>query len=101
MPSSLQGADYSATLTYLTAVRAAGTTKSDGVMTQLKKQKVNDMYATGYIREDGIMIHDMYLMQVKSPGESKEPWDYYRLLETIPGEQAFGRKAESRGVLWK
>jgi branched-chain amino acid transport system substrate-binding protein len=101
MPSSLQAADYSATLTYLVAVRAAGTTKSDEVMTQLKKQKVDDMYATGYIREDGSMIHDMYLMQVKSPGESKEPWDYYTLLDTIPGEQAFGRKTESHCVLWK
>jgi branched-chain amino acid transport system substrate-binding protein len=101
MPSSLQAADYSATLTYLAAVRAAGTTTSDEVMKQLKKQKVNDMYAAGYIREDGSMIHDMYLMQIKSPSESKEPWDYYTLLDTIPGEQTFGTKAESRCLLWR
>jgi branched-chain amino acid transport system substrate-binding protein len=101
MPSSLQAADYSATSTYLKAVRAAGTTKADAVMDQLKKQKIDDMYARGYIREDGSMIHDMYLMQVKSPAESKEPWDYYTLLDTIPGEKAFGTKAETRCALWK
>jgi branched-chain amino acid transport system substrate-binding protein len=101
MPSSLQAADYSATTTYLKAVQAVGSTDSDKVMAQLKKQKIDDFYAKGYIRQDGSMIHDMYLMQVKTPAESKEPWDYYKITATIPGEQAFTTKAESRCALWK
>ncbi|HJW10705.1 MAG TPA: ABC transporter substrate-binding protein, partial [Albitalea sp.] len=102
MPSSIQAADYSATLTYLNAVKAAGTDDGDKVMAQLKKAKINDMYAKGgYIREDGRMIHDMYLMQVKSPEQSKEPWDYYNVVQTIKGEDAFTTKAESKCELWK
>ncbi|MDR5755511.1 ABC transporter substrate-binding protein [Caballeronia sp. LZ035] len=101
MPGSLQAADYSATTSYLKAVQAAGTTDSDKVMEQLKKMKIDDFYAKGYVREDGAMIHDMYLMEVKKPSESKEPWDYYKITATIPGDQAFGTKAESRCKLWK
>jgi len=102
MPSSLQAADYSATLTYLNAVKAAGSDDTDKVMAKLKSMKVNDMYAkNGYVRGDGSMIHDMYLMQVKSQAESKEPWDYYKVAQTIPGEQAFTTKAESKCALWK
>ena len=102
MPTSLHAADYSAVTTYLKAVQAAGTTDSDKVMDQLHKMKINDFYAqNGYIRADGSMIHDMYLMQVKTPAESKEPWDYYKITATIPGDQAFGTKAESRCALWK
>jgi len=101
MPSSLQAADYSATLTYLRAVQIVGSTDPSRVMTQLKRQRIDDLYTKGYIREDGTMIHDMYLMQVKAPEESKEPWDYYKIVEAVPGEQAFGTKAESRCLLWK
>jgi len=102
MPSSLQAADYSATLQYLNAVKAAGSDDTDKVMAKLKSAKINDIYAkNGYIRADGSMIHDMYLMQVKSPAESKEPWDYYKVAQTIPGEQAFTTKAESKCALWK
>lgn len=101
MPSSLQAADYSATMTYLKAVQAVGSTDSDKVMAQLKKQKIDDFYAKGYVRQDGSMIHDMYLMQVKTPAESKEPWDYYKIVATIPGEQAFTTKQETRCALWK
>ncbi|MBN3832814.1 ABC transporter substrate-binding protein [Burkholderia sp. Ac-20344] len=101
MPSSLQAADYSSVTTYLKAVQAAGTTDSDKVMAELKKTKVNDFYAKGTIRADGSMIHDMYLMEVKKPSESKEPWDYYKVLATIPGEQAFTTKQETRCALWK
>jgi branched-chain amino acid transport system substrate-binding protein len=101
MPGSLQAADYSAVTTYLNAVKAAGTTDSDKVMAELKKAKIDDFYAKGYIRQDGSMIHDMYLMEVKKPSESKEPWDYYKITATIPGEQAFGTKAESRCAAWK
>jgi branched-chain amino acid transport system substrate-binding protein len=101
MPSSLQAADYSATMTYLKAVQAVGSTDSDKVMAQLKKTKIDDFYAKGYIRQDGSMIHDMYLMQVKTPAESKEPWDYYKIMATIPGDQAFTTKAQTRCALWK
>jgi branched-chain amino acid transport system substrate-binding protein len=101
MPTSLQAADYSAVTTYLKAVQAAGSTDSDKVMDQLHKIKIDDFYAKGYIRQDGSMIHDMYLMQVKTPAESKEPWDYSKIVATIPGEQAFDTKAESRCALWK
>jgi branched-chain amino acid transport system substrate-binding protein len=102
MPTSLHAADYSAVTTYLKAVQAAGTTDSDKVMDQLHKMKINDFYAHGgYIRADGSMIHDMYLMQVKTPAESKKPWDYYKITATIPGDQAFDTKAESRCALWK
>ena len=82
---------YSATLTYLKAVKAAGTTDADKIMAQLKKDKINDMFAKGgYIRADGAMIHEMYVMQVKTPQESKHPWDYYRLIRKMSGEEAFG-----------
>nr|WP_240647987.1 ABC transporter substrate-binding protein [Pararobbsia silviterrae] len=101
-PTSVQAADYSAVTTYLKAVQAVGSTDADKVMAELKKTKINDFYAQGgYVREDGVMVHNMYLMQVKKPSESKEPWDYYNVVETIPGEQAFGTKAETRCALWK
>ncbi|NML16188.1 ABC transporter substrate-binding protein [Azohydromonas caseinilytica] len=102
MPSSLQAADYSVALSYLQAVKAAGTDDGDKVMAQLKKIKVNDVFAkNGYVREDGRMVHDMYLMQVKTPAQSTEPWDYYNVVETIKGEAAFTTKAESKCALWK
>lgn len=102
MPSSLQAADYSATITYLNAVKAAGSDDTQKVMEKLKSAKINDFYAkNGYVRGDGSMIHDMYLMQVKSQAESKEPWDYYKVAQTIPGEQAFTTKAESKCAAWK
>jgi branched-chain amino acid transport system substrate-binding protein len=101
MPSSLQAADYSATLTYLNAVKAAGTDDPDKVMAKLKSMKIDDMYAKGSIRPDGRMVHDMFLMQVKKPAESKYPWDYYQVVQTIPGDQAFTTKAESKCAAWK
>lgn len=101
-PSSLQAADYSATMFYLNAVKAAGTDDSDKVMAQMRKTDVNDFFAkNGKIRPDGSMVHDMYLMQVKTPAESKYPWDYYKVMQTIPGDQAFTTKAESKCALWK
>jgi branched-chain amino acid transport system substrate-binding protein len=82
---------YSATLSYLKAVKAAGTTDPDKVMAQLKKDKINDLFAKGgYIRADGAMIHEMYVMQVKTPQESKYPWDYYKIIRKMSGEEAFG-----------
>ena len=101
-PSSLQAADYSAVTQYLNAVKATGTDDSDKVMAYLKKTKINDMYVKGgYVREDGSMIHPMYLMQVKPQSESKYPWDYYKVVQTIPGEDAFTTKAETKCSLWK
>jgi branched-chain amino acid transport system substrate-binding protein len=101
-PSMLQAADYSATMTYLNAVKALGTDDSEKVMAYLKKTKINDMFAKGgEIRPDGRMVHDMYLMQVKTPAESKYPWDYYKVVATIPGAQAYATKAESKCSFWK
>ncbi len=101
MPSTHQAAAYSATMTYLKAVEAIGTDDATKVMAQLKKTRIDDFYNKGYIRADGRNIHDMYLYQVKSPAESKKPWDYLKLLETIPGEQAFTSVADSRCSLLK
>ncbi|NIE66560.1 ABC transporter substrate-binding protein [Burkholderia sp. Ax-1719] len=102
MPSELQAADYSVVMNYLKAVQAVGSTDSDKVMAQLKKTKINDFYTSnGYIRQDGVLIHDMYLVEVKKPSESKGPWDLYKVVQTIPGEQAYTSKAESKCALWK
>lgn len=101
-PSMLQAADYSATMTYLKAVKALGTDDSEKVMAYLKKTPINDMFAKGgVIRPDGRMVHDMYLMQVKTQAESKYPWDYYKVIATIPGAQAYATKAETKCSLWK
>jgi branched-chain amino acid transport system substrate-binding protein len=90
-PTMDQAGIYSATMTYLKAVKAVGATDSDKVMAELKRMKINDMFATGgYIRADGVMIHDMYVMQVKSPQDSKYPWDYYKVVKKMNGEEAFG-----------
>jgi branched-chain amino acid transport system substrate-binding protein len=90
-PTMDQAGAYSATLTYLKAVKAVGSTDPDKVMAELKKTKINDMFAKGgYVRADGVMIHTMYVMQVKTPKESKYPWDYYKIVRTMDGEQAFG-----------
>jgi branched-chain amino acid transport system substrate-binding protein len=101
-PSMLQAADYSAATQYLNAVKAIGTDDADKVMAQLKKTKINDMFTkNGEIRPDGRMVHDMYLMEVKKPSESKYPWDYYKVVQTIPAAQAWVTKAESKCALWK
>jgi branched-chain amino acid transport system substrate-binding protein len=102
MPSSVQAGDYSATLNYLQAVKATGSDDPDKVLAQLRKAKVNDIFSKGgYVREDGTMVHDMYLMQVKSPDKSTEPWDYYNVVQTFKGEEAWTTKAESKCAAWK
>jgi len=102
MPSSLQAADYSAALQYLQVVKKLGTDDSDKVMAEFRKMKFNDVYMkNAYLRADGRMMHDMYLYQVKGPSESKYPWDYYKLVQAIPAEQAWTTKAESKCALWK
>jgi len=101
-PSMLQAADYSAVTHYLQAVKALGSDEPEKVMQKMKASKINDFFAKdGVIRPDGRMVHDMYLAQVKTPAESKYPWDYYKIVETIPGDKAFTTKAESRCALWK
>ncbi|HEY2874069.1 MAG TPA: ABC transporter substrate-binding protein, partial [Reyranella sp.] len=90
MPTQVQAGFYSATLAYLNAVKAVGTDDPDKVMAHLKSIKWDDpVYGPSYIRADGRKMHDMYLFEVKTPAESKGPWDYYKLIATVPGEQAF------------
>jgi branched-chain amino acid transport system substrate-binding protein len=102
MPSSIQAGDYSVALNYLQAVKATGTDDADKVLAHMKKTKINDIFAKGgFIREDGRMVHDMYLMQVKAPDKSNEPWDYYNVVQTFKGEEAWTTKAESKCPLWK
>jgi branched-chain amino acid transport system substrate-binding protein len=102
MPSSLHAADYSAAMNYLKAVQKVGTTDADKVMAELKSMKYNDFYQkNGQVRADGRMIHDMYLFQVKSPKESTTPWDYYKLVAKVPGDQAFTTQAESKCSAFK
>jgi branched-chain amino acid transport system substrate-binding protein len=94
-PTMDQAGYYSAVMQYLKAVKAVGTTDSDQVMAELKKGKINDMFAkNGYIRADGLMIHTMYVMQVKKPAESKYPWDYYKVIKVMSGEEAFGAQPD-------
>lgn len=102
MPVSNQAAGYSATLQYLNAVKAVDSDDADKVLDHMKQVKINDMYIkNGYIRGDGRVMYDMYLMQVKTPEESKYPWDYVKIVETVPAEQAFTTKAESKCTLWQ
>ncbi|MBR0873589.1 ABC transporter substrate-binding protein [Bradyrhizobium tropiciagri] len=102
VPTSAQAGVYSSVLHYLKAVKAAGTTDSAAVMKVMKETPINDMFAkNGKIREDGRMIHDMYLFEVKKPSESKGRWDDYKLLATVPGDQAFQPLEASRCPLVK
>lgn len=90
MPSMIHAGVYSATTNYLKAVDAVHTDSTDAVMKHMKSTPVDDFFSHGgVIRSDGRFIHDMYLVQVKSPGESKYPWDYYKLIATIPQSEAF------------
>jgi branched-chain amino acid transport system substrate-binding protein len=94
-PTMIQAGTYGATLHYLKAVQAAGTDEAKAVMARMKEMPINDfMTRQGRIREDGRVIRDMYLMQVKKPEESKGEWDLARIVSTIPGDQAFRPLAE-------
>lgn len=102
MPTAIQAANYSSTMHYLKAVRDAGTDAAPAVMAKMKSMKVNDFFArNGIVREDGRMVHDMLLVQVKKPSESKYPWDYYKVLAMIPGNEAFQPLAQSACPLVK
>ncbi len=90
MPHMGDAGDYSSTMHYLAAVKAAGTDEAMAVMSKMRELPINDFFAkNGRIREDGRMVHDMYVYEVKKPSESKGEWDYYKLREVIPGDQAF------------
>ncbi|APG15612.1 branched-chain amino acid transport system substrate-binding protein [Bradyrhizobium elkanii] len=90
MPTMNQAATYSATLHYLKAVQAAGTKDTKTVMAKMRELPVKDAFTdNGILREDGRMVHSMFLFQVKKPEESKGPWDYYKLLAEVPADQAF------------
>lgn len=96
MPNMVQVGTYSAVLQYLKAVQAAGTDDADAVTKKLKEMPVNDVFAKGgKVLANGRMVHDMYLFEVKKPDESKAPFDYYKLLATIPGDKAFASLADS------
>jgi len=101
-PSMLQAGDYSSVTFYLNGVKATGTDDADTLMKWMKSNKINDFFTQGgYVREDGRMIHDMYLMQVKTPAESKGPWDYYKVVATLPGDEVYTKLSESTCKLVK
>ena len=96
MPTMPQASVYSAVRHYLGAIAAAGTDEAKAVMAKMRERPVNDFYVkNGRLREDGRLVHDMYFVQVKKPSESTGPWDYYKILATIPGDQAFRSLADS------
>jgi branched-chain amino acid transport system substrate-binding protein len=91
MPTMWQAGVYSAVTHYLQAVKAAGTDEAEKVAAQMRTQPIEDFFShNGRLREDGLMVHDLLLVQVKSPEESKAPWDYYKVLTPIKGDDAFG-----------
>ena len=96
MPTMSQAGVYSAAMHYLKAIDMAKTDEATTVVAKMRAMPVNDMFATnGVVREDGRMVHDMYLVQVKAPGDVKQPWDYYKVLRTVKGEDAFRPLAQS------
>ncbi len=102
MPSMIHAGTYSATLQYLKAVKAAGTKDSDAVAKKLKELPVDDVFAQGgKVLQNGRMVHDLYLFEVKKPSESKKPWDYYKQLAVVPGDKAFPSAKDSGCPLTK
>lgn len=102
MPTALQAGQYSAVLNYLRAVEKAESDDVADVMKALKEMEISDAFArNAYLREDGKLIHDTYLVSVKSPQDSKEPWDYYDIIKTVPGDEAFMPLSESQCPLVK
>jgi branched-chain amino acid transport system substrate-binding protein len=101
MPSMIHAGTYSAVLSYLKAVKAAGGKDSEAVASKLKELPVDDAFAQGKVLANGRMVHDLYLFEVKKPSESKKPWDYYKQLAVIPGEKAFFSAKDSGCPLTK
>jgi branched-chain amino acid transport system substrate-binding protein len=87
-----QAGVYSSVTHYLNAIKLTGTDDPLKVAAKMRELPIEDFFARhGKLREDGLMVHDLYLVEVKKPEDSKQPWDYYKILQTIPGEQAFPR----------
>jgi branched-chain amino acid transport system substrate-binding protein len=102
MPTMFQAGVYSSVAHYLKAIDAAGTDDAKTVIAKMRELPVNDFFAkNGFIREDGRMVHDMYLLQMKTPAESKGEWDLYKVLSVVPGPQAFRPLADSECPLVK
>src|SRR5580700_7761832 len=101
MPSMIHAGTYSATLSYLKAVKAAGTKDTEAVAKKLKELPVDDAFAQGKVQENGRMVHDLYLFEVKKPAESKKPFDYYKPTATVPGNKAFPSAKDSGCPLTK
>jgi len=100
MPNMVQAGTYSAVLQYLKAIKAADSTATEAVAKQLHALPVDDAFVQrGKVLANGSMVHDMYLFEVKKPQESKGPWDYYKLLATVPADEAFETVAASGCVL--
>ena len=90
MPTSIQAGFYTAAKHYLEQIKALNTDDADKVMARMKSTPADDpIFGKAVIRADGRKVHDVYLFEVKTPAESKGPWDYYKLVRTIPGDQAF------------
>ena len=97
MPNSVQAGAYSSTMHYLRAIARAGSADTDAVMKVMRATPIDDFFThNGHIRADGLMVHDMRLFQVKTPAESHYPWDYFKPIATIPGDQAFAPLAQSK-----
>jgi branched-chain amino acid transport system substrate-binding protein len=97
MPTALQAGQYSAVRTYLKGVEMAGTDRVQDVIQAMKRMDIEDAFArNGRLRDDGKMVHDMYVVKVKTPAESKKPWDYYQIEETVAGSAAFQRLEDSK-----
>jgi branched-chain amino acid transport system substrate-binding protein len=91
MPTMWQAGVYSSVMHYLNAIKESGTDEPLKVAAKLREKPIEDFFArNGKLREDNLMVHDLMLVQVKKPEESKYPWDYYTILARIPGEEAFG-----------
>ncbi|MHC2338375.1 ABC transporter substrate-binding protein [Bradyrhizobium sp. USDA 4454] len=101
MPSMIHAGTYSATLSYLKAVKAAGTKDTEAVAAKLKELPVDDAFAKGKVLANGRMVHDLYLFEVKKPSESKKPWDYYKQIAVVPGDKAFFTAKDSGCPLTK
>ena len=101
LPSMIHAGTYSATLSYLKAVKAANTKDSDAVAAKLKELPVEDSFAKGKVLANGRFVHDLYLFEVKKPEESKKPWDYYKQVAVVPGDQAFPTAKDSGCPLTK
>jgi len=97
----VQAGTYSAVLHYLKALQAAGTSDGKAAANKIRELPVDDFFAKGWVRQDSRMVHDMYLVEVKPPSESRATWDYYKILRRVPAEEAAQPLSESKCPLVK